>query len=644
MSGAKLKDGSREIYLCLALVAMVAATFFPALRAGFVNYDDPDYVTANPQVQKGLTWDAIAWAFRTGHAANWHPVTWVSHLVDVRLFGMQPAGHHFTSILVHALSSCLAFLVLRQMTGALWRSFFVAGLFAIHPLRAESVAWIAERKDVLATFFFLGALWMYAGWVRHSASRWRYIAALFLFALGLMSKPMIVTLPFVLLLMDYWPLHRFGSMTEAPPVSLARAIYEKIPFFCLAIAAATITYLVQEKGGAGEAAAAVPFGGRVENALVSCVRYLGKLIFPADLAVFYPHPGTWPMASVLAASALLLTMTTLVFCQRKARPWLLVGWLWYLGMLVPVIGLIQVGAQSRADRYTYLPCVGALILLVWGVNDVMSRWDHRGAMRALAAVAAVICCAVMTYQQTGFWRDSETLFRHALAITENNALAHFNLGVALQEKGERVDAINEFRAALQIAPQDAKIHRNLGVVFEEVGQYDAAASEFLEALRCKPDFADAHLNLAVVLDETGHSAEAVEQYREAIRLDPDSADAHNNLGVALGKLGEQNAAMTEFEKALAINPAHADAHLNLGAALYGAGRIDDALIHFGETARLRPTAAEAHNNFGSMLFLKGRLDEATAQFQEALRLKPDYADAARNLESVRRRKENLKSE
>jgi tetratricopeptide (TPR) repeat protein len=655
--------------LAVLLALMTIALYWPTTRNDFVSLDDPEYVTSNVHVQNGLTLESINWAFLNPVSANWHPVTVLSHMLDCQIFGLKPWGHHLTSLLLHALNTVLVFLFLRNMTGALWRSALAAALFGVHPLHVESVAWVAERKDVLSAFFWLLALWTYVRFAEESKtqgnrSRWFYGLTLLFFALGLMSKAMLVTMPCVLLLLDYWPLQRVtGDKWQV--AGILRLVREKIPFFVLAAAASVVTFVVQKQGGAVITVEDYPLGDRVGNALISYCRYLWKMFWPTDLAVFYPHPGYWPLEKVLLAGALLCGISVLLFVKRRRYPYLLMGWLWFVGTLVPVIGLVQVGKQSMADRYTYIPSLGVLILTIWGTYELTRRWRyHKIALWVLGAAAIVLCLAV-TRQQLGYWKDNETLFRHALEVTQNNYIAHNDLGITLLNKGQTAEAISHFQEAIRLKPNYAEIHGNLGLAllkngqtdeamdqFQEAvrlksddanahydlggalfdkGQTDEAISQYQEAIRLKPDYADAHYNLGLALLNKGQTDEAISQYQEAIRLKPDSALAHYNLGLALDKKNQFDEAMSQFKEAIRLKPDDADAHIALGVVLLNKGQTDEAISQYQQAIRLKPDYAAAHNKLGIALAKKDQIDEAIIQFQDAIRLKPDYTDAQKNL-------------
>ena len=629
------------------LVLVTIALYWPATGHEFVNYDDKQYVLDNTHVISGLTLENARWAFGNGYAANWHPVTWLSHMLDCQLFGLSPWGHHLTNVLLHAINAALVFALLQQMTGSPLRSLFVAALFAVHPLRVESVAWVAERKDVLSGFFGLLALIFYVRYTRRRSSvegrepkaqgvpalaprpaTLDYVLALCFFALGLMSKPMLVTWPFVMLLLDYWPLGRFK------PGRTPRLLTEKILFLALAAAESVVTFAVQKRGGSVMAAENLPLIARGGNALVSYCRYLGKLFWPTDLAVFYPHPGHWPVAKVLLAGGLLLGISVLLFVQRRRSPASLMGWLWFIGTLVPVAGLLQVGDQAMADRYTYIPSLGVLIVAIWGAYELTRGWRHHVIALPVAGSVAIVLCMVLTRQQLGYWKDSEALFRHALEVTEDNYIAHNGLGVALYKKGQVDEAIGHYREAVRLEPNDSLARDNLGLALVTNGQIDEAISQHQEALRLKPDNAGAHYNLGNALARKGQIDGAISQFQESLRLKPDDAAVHNNLGNALARKGQIDEAISQIQEAIRLQPAEAEAYYNLGNAFVRRGQIDEAISQYEKANHLKPDDADAHSNLGVALYRKGRNEEAITQFREALRLKPDHTAARRGLNSL----------
>jgi len=626
-------------FLHAALFALVLWAFLPAVDNDFVSIDDPDYVTANAMVQRGLTWQGVIWAFSATEASNWHPLTWLSHLLDAQFFGLNPAGHHLTSLVLHGVNALLVFALLKAMTGAVGRSWWVAAFFGLHPLRVESVAWIAERKDVLGAMFWLLTMLAYVRWVRdqspgktsetsritHHASRWYWLTLLF-FAFGLMCKPMLVTLPFALLLLDVWPLYRFDWKTAK-----ARVI-EKLPLFVLSAAACGVTFSVQRTGGAVNEVMSPEL--RFGNIIVSFVRYLGKLFWPADLAFFYPMPVAWPIATVLAALGLLVAVSALAFGWRKTQPNLGVGWLWYLGTLVPVIGIVAVGQQSIADRYTYIPTLGILIAVVWALHALTSRWKPFLPIVTAAGVVALAICAMLTRQQVRHWKTTETLCRHALAVTRENHLAHDLLGVALNQQDRSEEALPEHLESLRLKPVAAVPQNNLGATLQKLGRFNEAIARHQEAIRLKPHYPEALYNLGIALERTGRFEEAETNFLQAITLRPTYADAQFNLGSLYLRLGRWEDARRQFEHALALMPDSADTLNNLGLALMNLGRFDEAISYFQRAIQSKPDDPRFYVNAGAGFQNKGNAAEAIRFYREALRLQPDHPQARANLEAL----------
>jgi tetratricopeptide (TPR) repeat protein len=582
-------------------------------------------VTRNIHVRGGVTLPGLEWALTSGAAANWFPVTRLSHMLDGQLFGLRSGWHHLASVGWHALAAALLFAFLARATRARWPSAWVAFLFAVHPLHVESVAWVAERKDVLCAFFWFLALWAYVRYAERPG-RGRYAAVLLLFCLGLMSKPMIVTLPFLLLVLDAWPLHRLSRT----------AVREKIPFFALAAVSAVATYLVQQASGAVKEMAGLPLGLRVENALVSCAIYCLKTVWPAGLAVFYPYPAGFAWWMVAAAALAVAAITALTLRSFRSAPYLAAGWFWYLVTLAPVIGLVQVGAQARADRYMYVPMVGLSIMLAWGAADLARRRPATRRPIAIAGIATGLAAAALSAAQIQHWRNSETLFRHALEVTADNYLAEHNLGSYLLEAGRLSEATTHLEAALRIRPDSAQARSDLASALARIpGRLGEAIVEYQAAVRRLPDSAVLHNNLGAALAQTpGGMPEAIAEYRAAVRIDPDYAEAHNNLASALAQTpGGLPEAIAEYRAAVRIDLDYAEAHYGLGVALSKAGgRLPEAAAEFEAALRLRPDYAEAHNNLGVALSqLPGRPTEAIGHFEAALRIQPDYADAHYNL-------------
>jgi tetratricopeptide (TPR) repeat protein len=630
---------SRLIGAALILGTLLA--YGRVLTCGFTNFDDPNYITENSHVSSGLSAGNLAWAFTTGHASNWHPLTWISHMVDCQIFGLHAAGHHAVNLLFHLANTLLLFGILKRMTGAIWRSAAVAALFAWHPLHVESVAWLSERKDVLSAFFWLLTMRAYLRYVEefkvHSPKfKACYVMALVWFVCGLMSKPMVVTLPFVLILLDYWPLRRILSSGEAGTpapgtVSFRRALLEKAPMLALALIASLITFFVQQHGGAVRSLESLPFQERAANALVSYVRYMGDLFWPRDLAVFYPFPGHIAGWQWGGAAALLAVVTLGAFSLRRRHPFLITGWLWYLGTLVPVIGLVQVGTQAMADRYTYLPSIGWFIALAWGAGEAVQRLPRTKLPVLAAGGAALVACLALTVVQTGYWKNSRTLFSHAIAVTKDNTLAHVNLGEAYDKEGNAELAKAEFMKALQINPESASTLNGLGEVLAHGGDTANAVKYFDSALSRRPFFGDAHYNLGNVFAATGDYVQAAAHYAEAVRAKPDSPDAHNNLGAMLVKMGRWDDAANEFKTALRLNPNFPEAEDELGGVLAKLGQTDAARQHYAVAVRLKPDFAHAQNRLGFMLAKSGRIDLAIPHLLKATVLEPTNSVAFRDL-------------
>lgn len=583
----------------LLLFGLVVCAFLPAVRNGFINLDDGVYVYDNDHVKSGLTWENIRWASTTLYFGIWHPLTWVSHMLDCQWFGLRPGGHHLTSVLLHAANAVLLFVVLRRMTSALWRPALVAAFFGLHPLHVESVAWVAERKDVLSTFFVMLTLWAYTRyveWRRQNAecrppltpptphpppttlhvSRLTfrasafYFLALFFFALGLMSKPMVVTLPLVLLLVDYWPLRRFELSTlTSQPSTILRLLVEKLPFVMAALLVSWLTLRSAHQEGWTASVAHYPLTDRIANATLSYAGYCLEVFWPANLAVYYPLPATFPAWSVAGATLLLLGISVVAVFAARRVPFVIVGWLWYLATLLPVIGLIiQLASYSRADRYTYVPLIGLFLSLVWGGWELVSRWRRPArACVAAAVAAALVLCVAQTRQQLGYWKDAESLFRHALAVTPDNWMAHNNVGTALYRQGRDEEAIRHFQECVRLQPRFASAHLNLGNAFHRIGRDDESIRAYQIGLELKPDEAEAQHSLATLLIGKGRPAEAIQHFQQVLRLEPDHAEAHNNLGTVLYQQGRTAEAIAHFREALRLRPDYRDAWQNLDAVL-----------------------------------------------------------------------------
>ena len=592
--------------VCGLLLLAVAVVFGQTVQHEFVNFDDDPYVVQNPQIARGLTAQGFVGAFTHGHAGNWHPLTSISHMLDCQFYGLWAPGHHLTNVLLHGATAVLLLLVLRQMTGRLWPSALVAALFAIHPLRVESVAWVAERKDMLSGLFFVLTLAAYVGYARRPFSPARYMLVVTLYALGLMTKPMLVTLPFVLLLLDTWPLGRLtgegasdgalGNLGRQPlteshrtcgPASARRLVVEKIPLMLLAAVSCAVTILIQSE--AVVARETVSLHRRIPNALMTTFDYLEQLVHPAGLAVFYPYPQEIPPAwQIAVAIVALIAITTAAVIARRRHPYLLVGWLWYLGMLVPVIGLVQVGAQARADRYTYLPQIGVCLALVLTVADITAQWRHRRVGCGIASAIALVSLGWCAFLQTRHWRSSETLWSHTLACTSRNWQACNNLGIVLENQGKLDQAMEYFQKSLEIDSECVESLTNVGMILRRRGQIDDAIAYQRKALAIRPQYARAHNNLANALSQSGRAEEAIRHYEKALEIDPQLSEVHHNCGVALSRIGRFDEAIMHYRKAIELSPGLVPAREHLCIALYFQGKVAEAVAQCRDLLRLQP--------------------------------------------------------
>jgi Flp pilus assembly protein TadD len=583
--------GFRLFLVYAGLVGINLIAFASVGRLGFVDYDDNEYVAANPHIAAGLTWSGLRWAVTSGYFANWHPLTWVSHMLDVTLFGLNPGGHHAINLVFHIAATLLLFANLHRMTNAPRQSAVVAVLFAVHPVHVESVAWVSERKDVLSTLMLMLTLWMYVSYVERSGV-WRYAAVVALMALGLMAKPMLVTLPLVMLLLDVWPLRR----------PLARAlVLEKLPLFALAAASSVITIIAQRASGALMQLVQVSLDLRAANALISYARYIGKTLWPVDLIVMYPLPSELPSPAWIAgALVIMLGITSLSVLTGRRYPYLLVGWLWYVVTLLPVIGIVQVGAQSMADRYTYVPSIGLFIMIAWGVPDALRAWPQRRLALQLASAAVITVCTALTFRQVQFWRSSLTLWQHAVDATPDNYFAQGSLGYVLWKAGNTAEAMPHYE----------------------------------RALRLNPNFAEGHNNIGVALAGLGRDAEALPHFAEAVRLKPTYAVARQNLDATNAKVRTEDDELRRYALLVRDKPNDLAARNELGAALAARGRIDDAIREFGEALRINPTHPDVHYNLGIMLDKKGRAKEAIEEFRAALKVNPNHEAARQALQAI----------
>ncbi len=719
----------RSIFICLLLIAANVAVYGRVLSFDFVHYDDPLYVTTNPFIRGGVTLDGIRWVFTHEHGGSWHPLTGLSHMLDCELFGLRAAGHHATGLLLHMANSLLLFGLLQAATGTTWRSGIVALLFAVHPLHVEPVAWVSGRKDVLSTFFAFVTLWAYVGYARRGGVG-RYVLVLGLFALALMAKPMLVTLPILLLLLDYWPLGRLGTpgagressrgdagdLTAAPgPQSAATLadeggeggrdvahrtrrspaalVIEKVPLLALAALVSAVTYLGHRSAGTLAGGAVISPGQRVANAIVSYARYLGKSVWPVDLTVHYPHPDLpggvpWSWWQIVGATMSLMVVSLWALRRRREHPYLLVGWLWYLVTLVPVLGLVQVGRHAMADRYTYLPLVGVTIAVVWGAAEVTRRrfgpsfthhWrllppGQRGRRLRFegpwlvwrGTLALVLACLmVRSASQLGYWRDTVTLLEHALAIAPDapemhwalghelkeqgrleEAIAHvrravairpeypdadIDLGVALWTQGRTEEAISHYERALRAQPENAAAHNVLGMALQAQGKVGTAIEHYREAVRLRPAYPEAHTNLGIALHRTDDLEQAARHYREALRLDPERVEARINLAHVLAAEGDLDEAILHYRAVLETDDGNADVHVALARALQASRRPADAILHYRRAQALGADDAELHSGLGFALYHQGSVTEAIAHYRRALELRPGDAVAHNRL-------------
>jgi tetratricopeptide (TPR) repeat protein len=594
--------------------------------------DDPEYFSNNPHVLGGFSWENVGWAFRTGHMGYWQPSVWLSYMGDVAMFGKESFGPHLINLLFHASNTVLLFLVILRMTGALWRSAFVAALFGLHPLRVESVAWVTERKDVLSAFFGFLTLYCYVRYVALDGDKmqWKlkkYLPVLIFFSLAVMSKPMLVTIPFIMLLLDYWPLGRFRlPLEKSIPHNLFRLVVEKLPLFVISAIFCVLTIYLQSKVGAVAAASGPRWGLRLQNAAVSFGRYLVTTFWPVDLACPYPFLPHFSHTAVVTSMLLILLLSLCACGFGRKFPWLFTGWFWFFGTMMPVIGLIQSGQQSMADRFTYVPSIGLFIVLVWSVSEMWQRWKLPNLMVIFIALLILMACAVETRSQLGYWQNSETLFKRALAVTKNNYIAHYNLGLAYFQQERVGEAIGEYQQALEINPDDPDTRNNLGTALLAQGRLDEAASQFQSVLLNNPKDTDSHVNLGNVYFQLGRTDEAIKNYEQALEIQPDIAEAHNNLASAFFQKGRQTEAVMHLQKALAINPHYGSAQENLAWVL---ATSSNPAIRNGlkalELAQEANKISSAENpatlrTLAAAYAESGNLPEAVAVAQKALQL------------------------
>jgi tetratricopeptide (TPR) repeat protein len=615
-----MKRLGQPVFICLWLALVTLLVYEPVFHAQFIGYDDPDYVSANPHVLSGITLANLRWAFVTNHAGNWQPLTWISLMLNSQYFGPRAGAFHAVNLLLHVANTLLLFLWLYGATGAKWRGALVAALFALHPLHVESVAWITQRRDMLSTLFWMLALLVYTDYAKTSRIS-HYFFALALFGIGLMAKPMLVSLPFVLLLLDYWPLGRFAERRTFRP------LIEKLPFLAFSIASSVITLFAHQRVHAMMPLDMAPIFVRAQNATLAYIAYIGKLFRPAGLAVIYPynlHPS--PIHALVSLAALMI-VSVAVISTRRSKPYLFTGWLWFLVTLAPVIGIIQVGPQAMADRWTYISFIGLFIILAWGGSDALNRLRIPSFAQAIGASIALVLCAGLTRAQLQYWHDGIALFQHAMNVTVPNGTAEAQLGFELAQQGQDDEAIAHYKAALQSHPRADGTWNNLGASLAATGKLEEAIDAFQNALKLDPSMSDAHGNLALALARSGRLQESLIHFGDAARLEPENANVHNVYAVMLGAAGRTNEAMQEFQIALQLAPDSAATHVNLANLLVKQHARDEAMAHYSEALRLNPAFAEAHYYIASLLLEEGKTEDAAAHYIAALQIKPDYVPA-----------------
>jgi protein O-mannosyl-transferase len=624
------------IFVCLFIAVSTFSVYWQIHNYDFVNFDDDEYVYNNPHVNNGITINNIIWAFTSFHSYNYHPLTWISHMIDCQLYGLNPARHHLTNLLFHIANALLLFFVFNKMTNSLWQSGFIAALFALHPLHIESVAWISERKDVLSMFFWILTLLSYISYSRRP-SVYRYYGVLLFFIFGLLSKPMVVTLPFVLFLLDYWPLDRFGGQESIfchiskPKSIFVCLVLEKIPLLILSGISSIVTFYAQKYGGIVKSLDIFPIKVRIANALVAYATYITKMIYPYKLAYLYPHPGMPLWWKLTGSCFLLFCISYFAIRSMKQYPYFIVGWLWFLGTLVPVIGLVQVGVQSMADRYSYVPLIGLFVIVAWGVPELITHWKRKNLWVTISTTIVLAILMIMTWKNIRYWENSITINEHALQVTSQNYIALDSLGITLFRQGHIDEAIHLYQQAIQIQPDNCYVHFNLGVALYMKGDIEEAIKQYLEALRIEPNYFKALTNLGAALYQQGHIDESINWYQQALRINPDYLEAHYNIGIAFDKLGKIEEAIQHYLQAVRIDPNFVSAQYFLAIDLYKQGRINESIDHYLQVLRIKPDSAEAYNNLGAALYSQGHIEKAIAHYQQALRIKPDYSEAYNNM-------------
>jgi tetratricopeptide (TPR) repeat protein len=666
-SEATQQKNLMPVLICLALAILTVITFWSLKDCGFINFDDPIYVYENAYVQAGLNWNNIgqAFSFELAKVGHWHPLTWLSLMLDYQIFGLNPHGFHLINLLFHVMNTILLFLILRRMTKTLWPSAFVACLFAIHPLHVESIAWITERKDVLSTFFCMLTLGAYSYYVESPGFR-RYVFVFLFFALGLMAKPMLITLPFVLLLLDYWPLRRFqetkpnhkiqtevlksgtsdkqkkkSKKNDAVTVketlevkkptdpeykwSLIYPLFrEKVPLFVLVILSSIVTYMAAHSAGAVQPEA-IPLGVRIGNAFISYIVYIGKMIWPSNLAVFYPYPMLLVPWQVIGSVFLFIAITLVVIWRAKRSPYLATGWLWYAGTLVPVIGIVQAGRQAMADRYTYIPLIGLFIIVAWGVPEILKKWNYRKEILLTASALIILCLCIITWTQVGYWQNSIALFDHTLKVTDNNWFTYSSRGNTYYDLGDYQQAIEDYDRAIEIKPGYAEAYSNRGTAYHKLGNYKHAIADLSRAIEIKSGYAMAYNNRGNSYNVLGNYSQAIEDYGRAIEIKPGYAEAYYNRGTSYNSISNYQQAIADLKRAIEIKPGYPEAYINRGFAYKGLGNYQQAIEDYGRAIDIKPDYAYAYLNRSAAYARLGKNDMAVNDLKTAAKLGDENA-------------------
>jgi len=631
----KEPDKFRFLLICIFLAVSVFALYWPVHNHDFIRYDDDTYITLNRNVHSGINCKNICWAFTKYHSNNWHPVTWISHMLDCKIFGLNAGAHHLVNVFFHIINTLLLFIVFKRMTKALWISAFIAAVFGLHPLHTESVAWIAERKDVLSTFFWLLTMLAYFYYTKKRNVQ-RYLLTLVLFVLGLMAKPMLVTLPFVLLLLDYWPLERMrfskskqipintkvNNVIEQKPISYL--FLEKIPFFIFAFLSSIVTFIVQRNSGAVKTIDSIDITSRIGNAFVSYIGYISKVFWPSKLAILYPYPlNGLPVIKVIICALALVGITAFVILLSRRRKYFVTGWFWYIVTLIPVIGLVQVGMQSMADRYTYIPMTGLLIIIAYGISELIKNRKYRNTVLSVLSIAILFSMFVKTSMQLKYWQNSQTLFERTLEVTQNNYIIENNYANYLCANGQIEQAIAHLNKSLAIKPDSGEAHNNLANIFNSQGNIDKAIEHYKISIKFEPDSPQAHHNFAIALTKKNMIDQAINEYNIALHLDPSNVESLSNLGFLMAQKGNYKEAFDYYRKVFTIDPCHILTHCRYGYDLAQQGHIDEAIAEYCLVLKAQPDDVEMHCNLGFLLECKNQIPKAIELYRAALHYEPD---------------------